>query len=150
MVNSVFGKTMENVRKHRDIKLVTTEEQRSKLVSEPNYHTKKHFTENLLGIEMKKSKVKMNKPLYLGITILDISKIFMYKFWYDYIKPKYGDRAKLYYLDTDSFIIHIFTENFFEDIADDVERWFHTSNYDENDKRPLSIDENKRAIGFLN
>ena len=150
MVNSVFGKTMENVRKHRDIKLVTTEEQRSKLVSEPNYHTEKHFTENLLGIEMKKTKVKMNKPLYLGITILDISKIFMYKFWYDYIKPKYGDRAKLYYLDTDSFIIHIFTENFFEDIADDVERWFHTSNYDENDKRPLSIDENKRAIDFLN
>ena len=150
MVNSVFGKTMENVRKHRDIKLVTTEEQRSKLVSEPNYHTEKHFTENLLGIEMKKTKVKMNKPLYLGITILDISKIFMYKFWYDYIKPKYGDRAKLYYLDTDSFIIHIFTENFFEDIADDVERWFHTSNYDENDKRPLAIDENKRAIGFLN
>ena len=93
MNHSVFGKTMENVRKHRDIKLVTTEEQRSKLVSEPNYHTKKHFTENLLGIEMKKTKVKMNKPLYLGITILDISKIFMYKFWYDYIKPKYGDRA---------------------------------------------------------
>ena len=69
MNNSVFGKTMENVRKHRDIKLVTTEEQRSKLVSEPNYHTTKHFTENLLGIEMKKTKVTMNKPLYLGITI---------------------------------------------------------------------------------
>ena len=149
MVNSVFGKTMENVRKHRDIKLVTTEEQRSKLVSEPNYHTTKYFTENLLGIEMKKTKVTMNKSLHLGITILDVSKIFMYKVWYNYIKPKYGDRAKLYYLDTDSFIIHIFTENFFEDIADDVERWFHTSNYDENDKRPLSIDENKRAIGFF-
>ena len=139
MVNSVFGKTMENVRKHRDIKLVTTEEQRSKLVSEPNYHTKKHFTENLLGIEMKKTKVKMNKPLYLGITILDISKIFMYKFWYDYIKPKYGDRAKLCYTDTDSFIIHIFTENVFEDIVGDVERWFDTSSYDENDKRSLPI-----------
>ena len=109
---------MENARKDRDIKLVKTEEQRSKLVLEPNYHTKKHFTENLLGIEMKKTKVKMNKPLYLGITILDISKIFMYKFWYDYIKPKYGDRAKLCYTDTDSFIIHIFTENVFEDIGD--------------------------------
>ena len=94
---------------------MTTEGQRSKLVSEPNYHTTKHFTENLLGIEMK-------KPLYLGMTILDISKILMYKFWYDYIKPKYGDRAKLCYTDTDSFIIHIFTEDFFEDIADDVER----------------------------
>ena len=74
MNSSVFGKTMEYVRKHRDTKLVTREEQRSKLVSKPNYHTKKHFTENLLGIEMKKTKVTMNKPLYLGMTILDISK----------------------------------------------------------------------------
>ena len=149
VINSVFGKTMENVRKHRDIKLVTTEEQRSKLVSEPNYHTTKHFTENLLGIEMKKTKVTMNKPLHLGITILDVSKIFMYKFWYDYIKPKYGDRAKLCYTDTDSFIIHIFTEKYFEDIAGNVERWFDTSNYDRNDKRPLPIDKNKKVYGFF-
>ena len=72
--NSVFGKTMENVRKHRDIKLVTTEERRIKLVSEPNYHTTKQFSENLIAIEMKKARVKMNKPLYLGMSILDISK----------------------------------------------------------------------------
>ena len=88
MNNSVFGKTMENVRKHRDIKLVTTEEKRSKLVSEPNYHTTKYFSENLLAIEMKKTKVKMNKPVYLGMSIVDISKTLMYKFRYDYIKPK--------------------------------------------------------------
>ena len=149
MINSVFGKTMENVRKHRDIKLVTTEEQRSKLVSEPNYHATKYFTENLLGMEMKKTKVTKNKPLYLGTTILDISKILKYKFWYYYIKPKYGDRAKLCYTDTDSFIIHIFTEDFFEDIADDVERWFDTSNYDENDKRPLPIGMNKKELDFF-
>ena len=142
MNNSVFGKTMENIRKQRDFKLVTTEEQRSKLVSEPNYHTTKYFRENLLEIEMKKTKVTMNKPLYLGMTILDISKTLMYKFWYDYIKPKYGDKAKLCYTDTDSFIIHIFTENFFEGIAGDIERWFDTSNHDENNKRPLPIDEN--------
>ena len=74
MNNSVFGKTMENVRKHRDIKLVTTDEKRNKLVSEPNYHTTKRFSENLLAIEMKKTKVKMNKPVYLGMSILDISK----------------------------------------------------------------------------
>ena len=80
MNNSVFGKTMENVRKHRDIKLVTTEEKRSKLVSEPNYHTTKYFSENLLAIEMKKTKVKMNKLVYLGISILDISKMLMYEF----------------------------------------------------------------------
>ena len=84
MNNSVFGKTMENVRMHRDIKLVTTEKRRIKLVSEPNYHTTKQFSENLLAIEMKKAKVKMNKPLYLGKSILDISKTLIYKFWYDY------------------------------------------------------------------
>ena len=111
MNNSVFGKTMENVRKHRDIKLVTTDVKRNKLVSEPNYHTIKCFSENLLAIEMKKTKVRMNVPVYLGMPILDISKTLMYKFWYDYIKPKYGNRAKLCYMDTDSFIIHIITKD---------------------------------------
>ena len=86
MNNSVFGKTMENVRKHRDIKLVTTDKRRNQLVSEPNYHTTKYFSENLLVIEMKKTKAKMNKPVYLGMSILDISKNLMYEFWYDYIK----------------------------------------------------------------
>ena len=122
MNNSVFGTTMENVRKHRDIKLVTIEEKRIKLVSEPNYHTTKQFSENLLAIEMKKTKVKMNKPVYLGMSILDISKTLMYEFWYDYIKPKYQDRAKLCYMNTDSFVIHLKTEDFYEDIADDVEK----------------------------
>ena len=140
MNNAVFGKTMENVRKHRDIKLVTTDKRRNQLVSEPNYHTTKHFSENLLAIEMKKTKVIMNKPVYLGMSILDISKTLMYEFWYDHIKPKYGDRAKLCYMDTDSFIIHIITED---------ERWFDTSNYDKNDERPLPIGENKKVIGFL-
>ena len=88
MNNSVFGKTMENVRKQRDIKLVTTEEKRCKLVSEPNYHTAKHFSNNLLATEMKKTKVRVNKPIYLGMSILDISKTLKYEFWYDYIKPK--------------------------------------------------------------
>ena len=83
MNNSVFGKTIENVRKHRDIKLVTTKEKRIKLVSEPNYQTTKRFSESLLAIEMKKAKVKMNKPIYLGMTVLDISKMLMYEFWCD-------------------------------------------------------------------
>ena len=86
MNNSVFEKTIENVRKHRDIKLVTTEEKRIKLVSEPNYHTTKHFSKNLLTIEMRKTKIKMNKPVYLGMSILDISKTLIYEIWYDYIK----------------------------------------------------------------
>ena len=149
MNNSVFRKTMENVRKHRDIKLVTTEEKRSKLVSEPNYHTTKHFSKNLLAIEMKKTKVKLNKPIYLGMSILDISKTLMYEFWYDYVKPKYKDKSKLCYMDTDSFVINIFTEDFFGDINNDVERWFDTSNYDKNDKRPLPMGMNKKAISVF-
>ena len=91
----------------------------------------------------------MTKPLYLGMSILDISKILMYELWYDYIKPKYGDRAKRCYTDTDSFIIYIKTEDFFEDISNDVERWFDTSNYDKNDKRPLPIGKNKKVPGLF-
>ena len=121
MNNSVFGKTMENVRKHKDIKLVATDEKRNKLVSEPNYHTTKRFSEHLLAIEMEKTKVKMSKPIYLGMSILDISKTLMYKFWYDYFKPKYEDKAKLCYTDNDNFIINIITEDFFENISNDVE-----------------------------
>ena len=87
MNNAVFGKTMENVRKNRDIKLVNTDTKRNKLVSEPNYHTTKWFSENLLAIEMKKKTViKANKPIYLGLAILAISKIKMYEYWYDDIK----------------------------------------------------------------
>ena len=108
MNNSVFGKTMENVRQHRDNKLVTTERRRSYLVSEPNFHTTKFFRENLLAIEMKKTEICMNKPVYLGLSILELSKILMHEFWYDYVKPKYGENAKLCYMDTDdSFIVHV-------------------------------------------
>ena len=99
MNNSVFGKTMENVRKHRDIKFITTDQ----LVSEPNYYATKWFSENLLAIEMKKIKVEINKPVYLALSILEISKTLMYEIWYDYIKPKYQDNEKLCYMDTDSF-----------------------------------------------
>ena len=88
----------------------------------------------------------MKKPIYLGISILDINKTLMYKFWYDYFKPKYGNKAKLCYTDTDGFIIHIINEDFFEDISNDVEAWYDTSNYDENDKRPLPIGKNKKVI----
>ena len=96
---------------------------------------------------MKKTKVKMNKPIYLNMSILDISKTLMYEFWFDYIKPKYNDKAKLCYTDTDSFVINI--EDFFEDISNDVERWFDTSNYDKNDKQPLQTGINKKVIGMF-
>ena len=100
-----------------------------------------------MAIEMKRTRVKMNKPLYLGMSIIDLSKTLMYKIWYDYFKPKYKDRAKLCYTDTDSFIIDIITEYFFQDISNDVEKWFDTSNYD--DKRPLPIGKNKKVPGIF-
>ena len=100
MNNAGFGKTMENVRKDGDIKLVTTERRRNYLVSEPNYHTTKFFTKNLLAIEMKETEILMNETVYLGLVILKFSKILMYEFWYDYVKPKYGTKAKLCYIQT--------------------------------------------------
>ena len=147
MNNSVFGKTMENIRKHRDIKLVTTDKKRSKLVSEPNYHTINLISEDLSVIEMKKTKVKMNKPIYLGLSILEISKTLMYEFWYEYMQPKYNDNVKLCYMDTDSFIMNIKTNGFYEDIASDVENRFDTSNYEVN--RPLPTGKNKKVIGLM-
>ena len=122
MNNAVFGKTMENVRKYRDIKFVTTDKKGNKLVSEPNYHTINLISENLSIIEMRKTKVKMNKPIYLGLSILEISKLLMYEFWYDYMKPKYGENVKLCYMDTDIFIMNIKTEDLYKDIANDVEK----------------------------
>ena len=146
MNNSVFGKTMENVRNHTDIRIVTTDKRKSILASEPNYHSTKYISKDLLILEMNKVEVKMNKPIYLGQAILDISKTLMYQFWYDYIKPKYGDKARLCYMDTDSFIMHIKTDDFCKDIANDVEKWFDTSHYDEKDKRSLPIGKNKKVI----
>ena len=140
---------MENVRKYRDIKLATTEKRRIKLVSELNYHTTKQFSENLIAMAMKRARVKMNKPLYLGMLVLDISKTLMCEFWYDHVKHKYNDKVKLCYMDTDSFVINIYTEDFFEDINNDNERWFDTFNYDRNDKIPRQIGVNKKVTGIF-
>ena len=137
MNNSVFGKTMENVRNHRDIKLVTTNVQRRKYVSEPDYMTSKCFSKDLMAIEMRKTEVLMDKPVCLGQAILDISKTLMYEFYYDYLKPKYEDKVKLYYMDKVSFIIHVQIEDFYKDIADDVCKWCDTSGYDKKLSRPL-------------
>ena len=114
MYNAVFGKTVENLKKHRDIKLVTIESRRNYLVSELNYHTK-FFTENLLATEMKKTQITMK----LGLSILDLS---MYEFWYDYVKPKYGEKEKLCYMNTDSSVVHVKKEDIYKDIAEDVEK----------------------------
>ena len=138
---------MENIRKHRDIKLVAIDKKRSKLVSEPNYHTINLISEDLSIIEMKKTKVKMKKPIYLSLSILEISKILMYEFWCDYMKPKYNDNVRLCYMDTDSFIMNIKTKDFYKDISDDVDNKFDTSNYVV--KRPLLMGKNKKVIGLM-
>ena len=126
--NAVFGKNMENVWKHRNLKLVTTG--RNHLVSELNYHTTKFFPENLFAIEMRKTKISRNKPVYLRSSILDLNKTAMYQFWYDYVKLKYGETAKRCYMDTDSFIVHIETDDIYKDIAKDIEIRFDTSNFE--------------------
>ena len=147
MNNVVFGETMENIRKHGNIKLVTTDKKRNKLVSEPIYYTINYISEDLSIIEMNKTKVKMNKPIYLGLSILDISKILMYKFWYDYMKPKYNDNVKLCYMDMDSFVMNIKTNDFYKDIASDIEKRFDTLNYEVN--RTLPTGKNKKVIGLM-
>ena len=147
MNNAGFGKTIKKGRKHRDIKLVTTEKRRNYLVSEPNFHTTKFFTESSLIIEMKKTKILMNKPVYLGLSILKLSKILMCESWYDYVKPKYCERVKLCYMDTDSFFVYIKTDDVYEDIPEDVETRFDTLNYTLD--RLLPKGKNKIVIGLI-
>ena len=123
MNNSVFGKTMENVRKHKDIKLITNEKKYKKQVMKPNFKGRKgciKFSDHLMAVEMGKTNIKMTKPIYLGQAILDLSKMVMYEFHYDYMLPKYGEKVKLCYMDTDSFVYRIETYDFYKDIASDV------------------------------
>ena len=135
MNNAVFGKTMENIHKHRNIKLVNNKTNYLRCVMKPNFKSGVLYGSNLMGCEMGKTILKMNKPVYIGQTILGLSKTIMYKFHYDYLLPKYvrsmgkahGDRISLYYMDTDSFLFEIETEDFYEDIVDDVEDRFDTS-----------------------
>ena len=148
MNNPVFGKTMENIRKHRDITLVNNKEDYLKQVMKPNFKGGVSMGADLMSCEMGKIKVKMNKPVYLGQAILDLSKTIMYKFHYDYMKQKYDEKSlKLLYMDTDSLVYDIKTEDFYKDIAEDVETRFDTSGYEPD--RPLPIGKNKKVIGFM-
>ena len=150
MNNSVFGKMMENIRKHRNIKLVTTEEKYLSTVMCLNFKSGVLFGENLMVCEMGKIKVVMKKLVYLGQAILDLSKIVMYEFHYDYMVPKYGlEKLKLCYMDTDSLVYDIKTEDFYEDKASDVEARFDTSGYSKIDFKPLPISLNKKVIGLM-
>ena len=145
MNNSVFAKTMENVRKHRNIKLVTNKAQYLKTIMKPNFKSGVLFGKSLMGCEMGKIKVVVKKPVYLGQAILDLSKIVMYEFHYDYMKPKFKD-PQLCYMDTDSLIYNIKTEDFYADIVDDVPGRFDTSGYP---NRPLPIGLNNKVIGLM-
>ena len=113
---------MENIREHVDIKLVNSIKDLNKYAREPNMKNIKYFSGSLLATEMRKTEITMNKPVYLGQAILDISKTLMYEFYYEYMKPKYGNKVKLCYTDTDSFIIQIFTDDFYADISSDAKR----------------------------
>ena len=132
MNNSVFGKTMENIRNRVNVKLVNNEEKARKLIAKPNYRSCKIFSENLISVHMKKTSLVMNKPVYLGACILDLSKTIMYDFHYKYIKPMYKDKAKLLFTDTDSLMYEIETEDFYKDISGDVKDRFDTSDYPDN------------------
>ena len=125
----MFGKTMGNMRKHRNIKFITTEKRLSYLVSEPNYHTTKFSVKNLLATKMRKAQILMNELVYLGLSILDLSKSVMYEFWYDYVKPIYGENEKFCYMDTGSFF-DVKTDDTYKDIAEDVETGFDTLNFE--------------------
>ena len=148
MNNSVFGKMMENIRKHRNIKLVTNKEKYLKTVMKPSFKSGVLFGENLMGCERGKIEVIIKMPVYLDQAILDLSKIVMCKFHYNYMKPKFKD-PQLCYMDTDSLIYNIKTEDFYEDIADDVEEMLDTSGYDKKDARPLPIRKNKKVTGLI-
>ena len=149
MNNSVFGKTMENIRNRVNIKLVDTGEQFKKLAAKPNYESRKIFNENLVSVHMKKTSLTMNKPVYLGMSILDLSKTLMFDFHYKYIKPKYNKQAKLLFTDTDSFLYEIQTEDFYKDISGDVKDRFDTSDYPKNHPSVIVTGINKKVLGMF-
>ena len=149
MNNSVFGKTMENIRNRVDVKLVNNREKAEKLSAKPNFKHCNIFCEDLVAIHMKKTKKVFNKPVYLGMCILDLSKTKMYDFHYNYIKPKYGDKAKLLFIDTDSLMYEIKTEDFYKDISEDVKDRFDTSDYPPNHPSGIPMGCNKKVSGVF-
>ena len=149
MNNSVFGKTMENIRNRVDIKLVTDKKKARKLAAKPNFNHCNIFSEDLVAIHMKKTKLVFNKPVYLGMSILDLSKTLMYELHYNYIKQKYGDKAKLLFTDNDSLMYEIQTEDFYKDINEDVKHRFDTSDYPPNHPSGIPSGFNKKVLGMF-
>jgi len=148
MNNSVFGKTMENIRNRQDIQLVTNENQAAKLINRRNYKKRTIFSEDLVAIHMVKTELVFNKPIYVGMSILDLSKNLMYDFHYNYIKNKYGNKSKLMFTDTDSLLYQIETDDFYKDITKDINAKFDTSAYPKNHDGIKNF-VNKKVIGMM-
>ena len=149
MNNSVFGKTLGNIRNRADIRLISSVKVAQKLAAKPNYDRCTIFDENLIAVHMKKTKLYFNKPVYLGMSILDLSKSFMYDFHYNYIKTKYGDTAKLLFPDTDSLAYEIKTTDFYKDINPDIEKRFGTSDYPTNHPFGIKTEVNSKVLGMF-
>ena len=147
MNNSVFGKTIENIRKRQNVMLIENKVKAQKLASKPNFDRATIFDENLVAIHMKKTEIYFNKPIYVGQAILDLSKTLMFDFHYNYIKEKYGSKAELLFTDTDSLMYEIETDDFYNDISKDVKRKFDTSDYPEKHESGIRTDVNKKVIG---
>ena len=142
--NGVFGKTMENLRKRVDVRLVTNEKKLDKLTSKPTYVRSKIFNENLMAVHKVKERLTLNRPAYLGMCILDLSKMLMYDFHYNYIKKKYNSRARLLFTDTDSLTYEIEAEDVYKDFWNDKDM-LNNSNYLESS--PYYCNVNKKIIG---
>ena len=142
--NANFGKSLENVKEHKNVKLAPIEIRRNYLVWESNYHAQKFFTENILAIEMRKTQILKNKPVCLGLSILDLIKTVMYELWCDYVKPKYGENANLCYMNIESLIVQVKTDDIYKDIAKDVETRFDISSF-----RPLPKGKYTKVIGLM-
>ena len=147
MNNSVFGKTIENIRKRQNVVIVDNRKLANKLSSKPNFERVTIFDENLIACHMKKTEVYFNKPIFVGQVILDFSKTLMFDFHYNCIKNKYGDKAELLFTDTDSLMYLIQTQDVYKDFSKDVRKKFDTSDYPENHPSGIKTGVNKKVIG---
>lgn len=146
LVNAVFGKTMENVRAYKNIEMVTSATRMRKVLKKPHFERAVIFTDNLVACSVRRTKTMLNKPIYIGFTVLDLSKLIMYDFHYKHIRPKYGNNAELLMTDTDSLMYQIYTGDIYEDMLTDIDL-FDTSDYPKDHK--LYSEKNKKVLGKM-
>ena len=149
MNNAVYGKTLKNTRNHVDVKLVTSKEEAKAWICRPNFSHYKIYHNRFAAIHMLKKRVVKNKPRYVGFTVLELSKLHMYDFQYNYIKPKYGDRSKFLFTDTDSLMYLKDNDDFYKDISPDVHERFDTSNYPKDHPSGITTGVNKKVLGMF-